>query len=690
MSYKSIAEVQKALETASEAAGAYTAITNGLNNSFLSRGTVSVRNEYNRSNYENVRPSERLPTGDRDIMQACNQAYYNVGIVRNIVDLMADFCVKGIDWAHTNKNIQAFYRAWFRKVQGYDVSERFCNYLIRLGNNCIYTNYAKIPQSSINEWRKTKGAEFQNISVTNRKIPSKYFFVDPTALSEVAPEIGKFADNRMFMMSLAGGLVNSFSKTTKNMVGGSQFDIGNIIRSIPADLRNKITENNGNIVFTEDDFKLHHYKKDDWDSWAKPVVFSVLEPLILLQKMHLADMSALDGAISNIRLWRVGYIDQTNALNSIIPTKNMLNKVREIVLNNISGGVLDLFWGPDLDFKESSSSVHQFLGPEKYQHVMAMIYYGFGISPALIGGSGADSPSGGLSGNYMSMKVMVERLAYLRNKLTDFWTEEAKQIQLAMGFSSPAKLVFDTAVLSDETQYKQLLLDMYDREIISLEGIREELNLVDPIETSRILRETKRRDKDKIPPKAGPYHDPMWKISLESKLVTEGAMDPEDLGIDADPVEPEAVGSPRDGGRPIGKKDKVKRKQKVVNPRSAAAEVIQTQVWAKESIDKIGEFITSKFLELKGRAYVRELVNSEVDDLEDLKLGILCAHAPFQEITEDSVGKACTDLPEFAVEKQAQATIIEKFIDKFGRKPTIEDRRIAAAAAYAVIKNSEK
>lgn len=690
MSYKSIAEVQKAMENASEGAGAFTAITNGLNSSFLSRGTVSVRNEYNRSNYENVRPSERIPTADRDIMQACNQSYYNVGIVRTIVDLMADFCVKGIDWAHTNRNIQAFYRTWFRKVEGYDVSERFCNYLIRLGNNCIYTNYAKIPDSSIQEWRRTKGAEFQNVPVSNKKIPCKYFFVDPTALSEVAPEIGKFADNRMFMMSLAGGLVNSFMGSTKKPVNGTQFDIGNIIRSIPADLRSKITENNGNIIFTEDDFKLYHYKKDDWDSWAKPIVFSALEPLILLQKMHLADMSALDGAISNIRLWRVGYIDQTNALNSIIPTKPMLNKVREVVLNNISGGMLDLFWGPELDFKESSTNVHEFLGPEKYQHVMAMIYYCFGVSPALIGGSGADSPSGGLSGNYMAMKVMIERLAYLRNKLVEFWTEEAKQIQLAMGFSSPAKLVFDTAVLSDETQYKQLLLDMYDREIISLEGVREELNLIDPIETARILRETKRRDKEKIPPKSGPYHDPMWKISLESALVKEGAMDPEELGIDADPIEPEPVGSPRDGGRPIGKKDKVKRKTKVVNPRSAAANVIQTQVWAKESIDKISDLITDKFLEYKEKAYVRELSHSDIDELEDLKLGVLCAHSPFSEINEVSVSMACTDLPEFAIEKQTQIAILQKFIDKFGRKPTIEDRRIAAAAAYSIIKNDEK
>jgi hypothetical protein len=115
--------------------------------------------------------------------------------------------------------------------------------------------------------------------------------------------------------------------------------------------------------------------------------------------MHLADMSALDGAISNIRLWKVGYIDSTNVLNSIIPTKAMLNKVREIVQNNLSGGVLDLFWGPDLDFKESNSQVHRFLGPEKYKHVMALIYDGMGVPPSLTAGSGGGSD--GFTNNFL-------------------------------------------------------------------------------------------------------------------------------------------------------------------------------------------------------------------------------------------------------------------------------------------------
>lgn len=676
MSYKNIHEVERALAACAEGASAHVAKAN-----------VLVRNEYTRANYDNVRPYEKVPTSDREILISCNNAYYSVGIIRNMIDLMADFCVKGIDWKHTNRNIEAFYKEWFTQVHGYDVSERFCNYLSRLGNNCVFTNHMRVPESVATEWKKTRGEDFKNVVASSRKIPSQYTFIDITALSELYPELGKFTNKRTFILSFGGNLINSMN--FGQGVGASnkintQFDIANMIKYIPDDLRKKIMENNGNMVFTSDELRLSHYKKDDWDSWAKPLIYSILEPLNLLRKMHLADMSALDGAISNIRLWTVGYIDPTNPLNSVIPNKSMLEKVRETVLNNITAGVLDVFWGPDLTFKESNTEVHKFLGPEKYQHIMAMIYDGMGIPPSLAGGGGAGDS--GFTNNFISMKVLIEKLNYLRNKLTDFWTNEAKVVQKAMGFPSPAKLVFDDAILSDEAQYKKLLIELYDRDIISLEGIRDEFNFIDPIETNRITREYKRRDKDKTPQKAGPYHEPMWKVSLESELVKNGVLDPTIFGIEAKQSDIVKFNKPpaKDNGRPFGAKDGLKRKKKVVRPRATAEQVIQTQVWAKETIDKISEVVTPTYVSVLEKAYARDLTHAEIDELENIKLGVLGSYQPFEEITEESIIKSCSNLSDYSELKIIRDSILERFIDKFNRKPTIEDRRIAAAAAFAV------
>lgn len=676
MANRNIDDIQKSL------AGLY----DGLDGGFATKRSVAyntVRNEYNHSNYYRARPSEGLPSSDRAIMLESNAIYYENGIIRNMIDMMADFCVKGIDWAHKNRNIQAFYRTWWRKIGGYDVSERFCNYLARLGNIAIYTNYLKVPENVAIEWRKTKGSEFKNVVTSSRKIPSKYVFVDITSLTELYPELGRFTSNRTFILSLSGGLtslVNTNAYHTEK-----SYDISKIIEGIPSDLRDKIIKNDGKLIFTEGDLKIFHYKKDDWDSWARPLIYSIMEPLRLLKKMHLADMSALDGAISSIRLWKVGYIDQNNVLNSIIPTKSMLAKVRELVLSNLGGGTLDIFWGPDLDFKESASEAYKFLTNDKYKHVMTMIYDGMGIPPALAGGGGSGDV--GFTNNFISMKVLIEKLNYLRNKLTEFWTEEAKVVQKAMGFSSPASITYDDAILSDEAQYKKLLIDLYDRDIISIEGLREEFDIIDPIESGRILREEKRRKSNKVPEKSSPYHNPLWKKKFETELIRDGIVDPTIIGIEAtiEDIE-DTKGGPSDGGRPLGAKDREKRKTKIVRPRTSAEDLLAINTWAKESFGKISEVVTPLYVSEKSKTYARDLSNDEVSELENLKLSILATFNPFDEINEDTIKSACLNITHAEEYKIARDSILDNFINKFNRKPTIDDKRIAAAAAYSLLK----
>jgi hypothetical protein len=130
------------------------------------------------------------------------------------------------------------------------------------------------------------------------------------------------------------------------------------------------------------------------------------------EKMKLADLAALDGAISQIRLWRVGSLD-----HKIIPKQDVIKKLRDILASNTGGGTMDLIWGPELDFKESQSQVYKFLGSEKYQPVLTSIYAGLGIPPTLTGAS----TGGGYTNNYVSLKTLIERLEYGRQLLTQFW-----------------------------------------------------------------------------------------------------------------------------------------------------------------------------------------------------------------------------------------------------------------------------
>ena len=79
--------------------------------------------------------------------------------------------------------------------------------------------------------------------------------------------------------------------------------------------------------------------------WANPMVNAIIDDIMMLEKMKLADMSALDGAISNIRLWRLGNLE-----HKILPNKGAIYKLRNILASNVGGGTMDLVWGPEIDF----------------------------------------------------------------------------------------------------------------------------------------------------------------------------------------------------------------------------------------------------------------------------------------------------------------------------------------------------
>ena len=229
------------------------------------------------------------------------------------------------------------------------------------------------------------------------------------------------------------------------------------------------------------------------------MIYAILDDIVMLEKMRLADMSALDGAISNIRLWTLGSLD-----HKILPNKAAINKLRDILASNVGGGTMELVWGPELSFQESNSEVYKFLGSEKYTSVLNSIYAGLGVPPTL---TGMANNGGGFTNNFISLKTLVERLQYGRDQLITFWEKELEIVRQAMGFRYKAHIHFDQMTLADEAAEKNLLIQLADRDIISHETLLERFKEIPQIENIRIKRELAKRD-TVGPDKAGPFHPP--------------------------------------------------------------------------------------------------------------------------------------------------------------------------------------
>jgi hypothetical protein len=483
----------------------------------------------------------------------------------------------------------------------------------------------------------------------------------------------------------------NLSKTTYDSFTGANVNSRDSFSKLPSDVQKQITQGKRQIPLDKDKIEVFHYKKDDWLIWANPMIYAILDDLVMLEKMKLADLAALDGAISQIRLWRIGSLD-----HKIIPKRDVINKLRDILASNTGGGTMDLVWGPELDFKESQSQVYKFLGSEKYQPVLTSIYAGLGIPPTLTGAAGS---SGGYSNNYVSLKTLIERLEYGRQVLTQFWMKEIEIVQKAMGFRFPAQIRFDSIVLSDEAAAKQLLINLADRDIISHETILERFGEMPEIEKIRIRREEQSRRNDSVTPKkASPYHNPNIRNDVAKILVTKDGVDDEfyeDLDIPKIDIPVPAAkplgggqssnpiktpqGNPQ-GGRPLNKKDSTKRKQKRVLPKSGEA---TATLWAYNVQKTISDNITPMMLDFYQKKNVRSLTKAEFSQLEYLKLCLLTNIEPFIELTPDTIKELIENKSKPSEEfLTTVSTEIDKFVYLNSRKPNIDEMKYIYASTF--------
>ncbi len=674
----------------------------------------SVRTGFQRSDYNRFRAAESVPQKQIEAIKMCMDAYDRVGIIRNVIDLMGDFACQGISLVHPNKTIERFYKKWFEKVQGKDRSERFLNTFYRCGNVVVKRRTAKLNARMERKMRKglAVDTEIQEIKVKRREIPWTYDFLNPVSIEVLGSQLSSFVGEKRYAIRV--------SKIVRGYISNPSTDYRHLLSQLPPDLMKKIQEGENLVPLDPDKISVHHYKKDDWLVWANPMIFAILDDILMLEKMKLADLAALDGAISNIRLWKLGSLEE-----KILPTKAAINKLRNILASNVGGGTMDLVWGPELDFKESSTQVFRFLGKEKYEPVLTNIYAGLGIPPTLTGMASAGG--GGFTNNFVSLKTLVERLQYGRNALVGFWNEEIERVQKAMGFRFPAKVHFDQMVLSDEASEKNLLVQLADRDLISTETLLERFGEIPDIERIRIRREMKVREEESIPQKAGPYHNPQHRNDLEKIALTKDAVSPEDLGIvpsdetgkhpftkpddrrSDDKIEEkkeevkdkqderdqkkfdqqqerqkefEPKGRPEDG-RPKNAKDQQKRKQKEVKPKNKP-NFVNSMLWANNAQKEIASLVQPALLAHYGKKNVRSLTKSQMDELEYIKLCLLCGLTPFADINVETIKDMLDNnvKPHQSILDECAALELE-FASANERHPSIDEIRQIQSSAYA-------
>ena len=701
-----LASKKEALEKSSESMSEYTLVQKasgmrryGLDYSNLDKNT-SGRPGLTRSDYDYFRPDESVPREIKMIIRRAEDIYQRVGLVKNVIDLMGDFASQGIRLVHKNKRIERFYRQWFKKIRGKDRSERFLNNLYKSGNVVINRQTGKLSLKVADKLYNSIASpdlqvqDLSEVQLEKREIPWVYTFIDPFLVDIAAGALSSFTSSKAYELQLPPEL--------RKLINNPKTDAEKkVVAGLPPQI---IAAAKSRLPYPLDTNKtlVYHYKKDDWQSWAFPMVYAIMDDINVIEKLKLADMAALDGAISNIRIFKLGSLE-----HKIAPTKAATAKLAQILGNNVGGGTMDLVWGPDIELLESKTAVHQFLGEGKYIPHMNSVYAGLGIPPTLTGTFGA----AGTTNNFISLKTLTQRLQYGRDVLIDFWEQEIALVQKAMGFRYPARIEFDRMDLSNEDTEKSLLVQLADRNLVSDELIQTRFGLDPDMEKTRLNKESRDREGKRMVKKAGPWFDPQVENALKKIALQGGSVAPSQVGLELEKKKsgektalelnqppasapstklakdsPESLPGSPGQGRPKNSKDTEQRKTKVFKPQTGA----KLLLWASEAQDKISQIINPILLEFYNKKNLRSLSNEETREIDLIKTKILFTLDPLSTIASDKIIDILGNLSQFDKNETiiAYSVWLKELKADLNKDLSVDEHKQAKASFYSMVYSS--
>lgn len=654
---------------------------------------VSGRPGLTKKDYYAFRPEEAIPNKVKEIIRSADDIYQRVGLVKNVIDLMGDFASQGIRIVHPNKRIERFFKAWFKKINAKDRSERFLNNIYRTGNVVINRQTAKLNNKIIDKmYRATASADIMDpeagdVELAKKEIPWRYTFIDPVYVEVIGGSLSAFSNKKFYGVILPSHI----RKVINNPKNDTEKEI---IQQLPTDII-EAAKTRKPYLLNPDKTIVYHYKKDDWQIWAFPMIYAIMDDITIIEKLKLADMCALDGAVSNIRIFKLGSLE-----HKIAPTKAAASKLSAILSNNVGGGTMDLVWGPDIELLESNTNVHQFLGEGKYIPHLNSVYAGLGIPPTLTGTFGA----AGTTNNFISLKTLTQRLQYGRDVLVNFWEKEIELVQKSMGFKYPAKIEFDRMDLSNEDAEKALLIQLADRNIISDELIQMKFGIDPNMEKFRLNRESRDRDSERMVQKAGPYYDANFENNLKKIALQLGIATPSQVGLELEPNkrgEKNAIqmksefppaskipGNPgpvgvSGQGRPKNTKDSQQRKERDFSPRTGAS----LAVWANDAQEKISEILNPIMLEFYNKDNLRKLSAKESFELDNLKTKILLNTQPNINIDENYINKTISNIDtNMTIQKLNSLNYwIKNISNELNKQLTNEEIKLIKSSFYASV-----
>lgn len=390
----------------------------------------------------------------KDVVVLCQKAYYNFSSFRNVIDLMTEFSVGDIYFTGGNKKSRDFFDAFFKKVNLTSLLDRYFREYYRSGNVFLYRFDANVSGTDALKITQTYGAKKSKTI----KLPARYVILNPADIQMGGT--ASFHAGRYYKILSDYELERLRSPKTeedKQLLSGLSAEVKKAIKN----------KRNSSVLVEIDQDKVCavFYKKQDYEPFAVPMGFPVLEDINWKAELKKMDMSITRTMQQAILLVTMGAKPDDGGVNY-----TQLQAMQQLFENESVGRVLIADYTTKAEFV--IPRIADLLDPKKYEVVDRDIQ--LGLNNILVGESKYANQNA-------KIDLFISRLSQGRKSfLNDFLIPEIKRIAKEAGFKSYPTPNFQKISLKDNTN----LLRIYSR-LIEV-GVLTAEEGIEAIETGKL------------------------------------------------------------------------------------------------------------------------------------------------------------------------------------------------------------
>jgi hypothetical protein len=443
----------------------------------------------------------------KDAVVLCQKAYYNFAIFRNMIDLMTEFSISKLYFRGGNKKSKKFFESLFNKINLWSFQDVFFREYFRSGNVFIYRFDAKLRQEDANKISQVFGERASGLSDKEIVyIPSRYCVLNPA-------DIGMTGS-----LSFSQGVYHkSLSDYELQRLRNPQTEQDReVLENLPADIQSAIKDKKTALINLPLDFDkvlIVFYKKQDYEPFAVPMGYPVLEDINFKQELKKMDMAIARTMQQAVLLVTMGAEPDKGGINQ----KNI--EAMQVLFENQSVGRV-LISDYTTDAKFVIPQIGDLMDAKKYEVVNNDI--NIGLNNIFFGTKET------YSNQSAKIKVFIARLEQARQAfLHNFLMPEIRRIAKEMNFKNYPTPHFDEVSLKDDILKERIYTRLLELGVLSPEETFQAMETgrfpdpADALESQEEMR--KLRDK-------GYYEPLMGGPNTQEKLQKENIKSQEKMG----------------------------------------------------------------------------------------------------------------------------------------------------------------